>query len=61
MDLVRALIDDPDNQINNLKEIRTQMLTQGTQSHVLSGNLKKLILALKHCLNPNPMVSLWYV
>jgi hypothetical protein len=30
MDLVRALIDDPDNQINNLKEIRTQMLTQGT-------------------------------
>ena len=30
MDLVRALIEDPDNQINNLKEIRTQMLTQGT-------------------------------
>jgi len=27
MDLVRALIEDPDNQINNLKEIRTQMLT----------------------------------
>jgi hypothetical protein len=30
MDLVRALIEEPDNQINNLKEIRSQMLTQST-------------------------------
>ena len=58
MDLVKALTDDPDNQIETLKEIRSQMLQQSTQSHVLSGNLKKLILALKTCLNPNPMVRL---
>jgi hypothetical protein len=40
-----------------LKEIRAQMLAQGAASSVLSGNLKKLILALKACLNPNPMVG----
>lgn len=47
-DLVKKLMEDPDERLQTLKEIRGQMIS-GT-SYILSGNMKKLILALKQCL-----------
>ena len=55
MDLVKTLNEDPDSRLATLKEIRAQIIQTGG-THVLTGNLKRLILALKSCLIPQPYV-----
>ncbi len=56
MDLVKALNDDPDSRLGTLKDIRAQIIQSGG-THVITVNLKRLILALKACLVPQAYVS----
>jgi hypothetical protein len=57
MDLVKTLNEDPDSRLATLKDIRAQIIQTGG-THVVTGNLKRLIIALKSCLIPQPYVSI---